>query len=88
MSNVTERLFRPDKELQHHDELREMYLEKFIVEYDEIKSGDQWKEIMCNELEISSEVREYHEVLLLEISKRLTPASVKRQRSESSFDEE
>jgi hypothetical protein len=81
--NVTERLFRPDAELQHHDLLREMYLEKLIGEYDNIKDSDRWREIMCNELEVSGEARGYHEMLLFEISRRLTAAPVKRARSTS-----
>jgi hypothetical protein len=81
--NVTERLFRSDAELRHHDLLRKMYLDKLIVDYDDIKESDHWREIMCNELEVSSEAREYHEILLFEISRRLTPAPVKRPRSTS-----
>jgi hypothetical protein len=76
-------LFRPDAELQHHDLLREMYLEKLIGEYDNIKESEHWREIMCNELEVSSVARGYHEILLFEISRRLTAAPVKRPRSTS-----
>jgi len=81
--NVMERLFRPDAELRHHDSLREMYLDKLIGDYDSIKESDHWREIMCNELEFSSEARGYHEILLFEISRRLTAAPVKRPRSTS-----
>jgi hypothetical protein len=37
-SNVHERLFRLDTQLQHHDTLRNMYLEQLVSNYDSIKS--------------------------------------------------
>jgi hypothetical protein len=79
--NIIRRLFRPDAVLQHHDLLREWYLEKLIAEYDDIKNTDEWRRIMCNELDVSAETRQYHEMLLFEISKRLTPSPLKRPRS-------
>jgi hypothetical protein len=79
--NIVNRLFRPDAALQHHDLLREWYLEKLIEEYDLIKNTHEWRRIMCNELDVSAETRQYHETLLFEISKRLTPPSLKRPRS-------
>jgi hypothetical protein len=79
--NITGRLFRYDAELQHHDSLREWYLEKLIAEYDQVKNTDAWRCVMCNELDVSAETRQYHETLLFEISKRLTPSPLKRPRS-------
>lgn len=81
--NVVDRLFRADTELRHHDALREMYLEKLIKDYDMIKKSGRWREVMCNEWDVESDVREYHELICFEITKRLTPAPVKRPRSTS-----
>ena len=79
--NIIRRLFRPDAALQHHDLLREWYLEKLIEDYDCVKNKDEWRRIMCNELDVSAETRQYHETLLFELSKRLTPSPLKRPRS-------
>jgi hypothetical protein len=79
--NIINRLFRPDVALEHHDLLREWYLEKLIEKYDHVKNTDEWRCIMCNELDVSAETRQYHETLLFEISKRLSPSPLKRPRS-------
>jgi hypothetical protein len=73
--NVHERLFRLDTQLQHHDTLRNMYLERLVAQYDWIKTTERWREIVCNELDISAETRQYHEQLLFQISQRVSPSN-------------
>ena len=73
--NVHERLFRLDSQLQHHDTLRNMYLEQLVSKYDSIKSTKRWREIVCNELDISAETRQHHEQLLFQISQRVGPSN-------------
>ena len=72
--NIPERLFRRDTELKHHDKLRELFLKKLIENYEWVKTTTRWREIVCNELDISAETRQHHEQLLFEITQRLSPS--------------
>ena len=72
--NIAESLFRRDTELKHHDKLRELFLKKLIENYEWVKTTTRWREIVCNELDISAETRQHHEQLLFEITQRLSPS--------------
>jgi len=68
--NVVERLFHPGCE--HHDELRQHYLNYLIANFDVVKQSEQWDSVICPSEEVSSSVSRYRDRLLLEITKRLT----------------
>lgn len=72
--NVSGRLFRQDCELRDHDELRDLYCEYLLTNYDKVKKTDGWRTVVSGKVEVDISVRIFHKELLLEITERLTYA--------------
>jgi hypothetical protein len=70
--NVTERLFHP--ECEYHEELKELYFDYLIANYDVVKETEEWERVICNEEDVSPSVARYRARLLLDISKKLSPS--------------
>ena len=68
--NVSERLFHGDCE--HHENLKTVYLEYLIKNYDNVKLTEGWKRVFDNEDDVLPSVVSYRMGLLFEISQRLT----------------
>jgi hypothetical protein len=73
-SNVVERLFRPDSELRSHEELKDLYRDYLLTNYDKIKETKGWRSVVCGRDDNDPEAREFHNELLFEITERLTYA--------------
>lgn len=67
--NVSERLFH--KDCQHYAELKNVYLEYLLDNYDKVKNTDGWERVICIEEDVSPAVWQYRTRLLLEISRQL-----------------
>jgi hypothetical protein len=77
-SNVTRHLFRPDCELRQHEELKDVFMEYLLVNYDKVKTTKGWRKVVFEHEEIDSSVRAFHKELLFEIMERLvyTPMAI------------
>lgn len=65
--NIAERLFH--KDTRHYEELRALYLNYLIVNYDDVKTTEGWKRAVLNEDEnFDPDVIRYRSRLLYEIS--------------------
>ena len=69
--NVAERLFHGDCE--HHEDLKERYMEYLLANYDKVKETDGWERVL-NDEDVSASVVKYRMSLLFEISKKLKKA--------------
>jgi hypothetical protein len=69
-NNVAERLFHPDCE--HHEELKKLYLDYLINNYDEVKETKGWERILYNDEDVSSSFAKYRGHLLFDITRRLS----------------
>lgn len=68
--NVAERLFH--KECQHHEELRTLYLEYLVANYDKVKVTEGWKRAVCNDdEEVTLSVIKYRNRLFYDISQKV-----------------
>lgn len=70
---ISERLFNSD--LEHFNELREMYLDYLLQNWNEVKGSQGWEDIVTNKQDVGLTARTYQESTLLEITKRLEPPS-------------
>jgi hypothetical protein len=77
-SNVTRRLFSRDCELRDHDELKDMYVEYLLENYDKVKTTEGWRKVVFEDEDVDSSVRTFHKELLFEIMERLayTPMAI------------
>jgi hypothetical protein len=66
-ANVAERLFHPDCE--YHGELRELYFNFLVANYDEVKETVGWERAVCNLDDVSPSTIRYRARLLFEISR-------------------
>ena len=71
-SNVAERLFRQDCELRDHDELRDLYRDYLLKNYDKVKKTEGWRTVVFSDEEVDLSVRTFRKQLLFEICERLT----------------
>jgi hypothetical protein len=68
-NNVAERLFHADCE--HHQELKEVYFDYLIANYDQVKETEEWERVVCNEEDVPRSVAKYRARLLFDISKKV-----------------
>jgi hypothetical protein len=66
--NVAERLFHPD--CQYHSELKDLYFQYLVANYDEVIGTEGWEHALCND-EVSASTRSYRNRLFLEISRAI-----------------
>jgi hypothetical protein len=70
-TNVAEKLFHP--ECQYYPELKKLYLEYTVANFNEVRDTEGWERAVCQEDEAESpSVARYTSHLLFEISKRVT----------------
>jgi hypothetical protein len=67
--NVAERLFHPDCE--YHSELKEIYFNYLIANYDEVRETEGWERVVCIDEDVSPSTVKYRTRLLFDISKKL-----------------
>ena len=65
--NVAERLFHPD--CQYHPELKDLYFQYLVANYDEVVGTEGWEHALCNDEEVSASTRSYRNRLFLEITR-------------------
>jgi hypothetical protein len=77
-SNITGLLFRTDCELRHHEELKDIFMEYLLANYDKVKTTEGWRKVVFEDEEVDSSVRTFHKELLFEIMERLvyTPMAI------------
>lgn len=68
--NVAERLFHPDCE--HHEDLKELYFDYLVANFDEVKETEEWERVVCNDEDVSPSFARYRARLLFDISKKLS----------------
>ena len=67
--NVVERLFHP--ECEHHEELKDLYFDYLIANFEEVKETNEWEHVICNDEDVSPSFARYRARLLFDISKKL-----------------
>ena len=68
--NVAERLFH--QECEQHEELRILYLEYLLANYNKVKATEGWRTVLCGDLdELPLSVIKYRNRLFFEISQEL-----------------
>ena len=67
LENVAERLFHPYCE--YHPELKELYFNYLVANYDEVKETEGWERAVCNDEDVSPSTARYRARLLYNISK-------------------
>jgi hypothetical protein len=66
-ADVAERLFHSDCE--YHEDLRELYFNFLVANYDEVKETAGWERAFCNLDDVSLSTIKYRARLLFEISR-------------------
>jgi hypothetical protein len=77
--NVTRRLFRKDCELRDHEDLKDMFVEYLLANYEKVKVTERWRKVVLDEEEgIDSSARAFRKEMLLEIMEQLayTPMAI------------
>lgn len=67
--NVAERLFHPDCE--YHEELKELYFDYLVDNYDEVKETEGWERAVCDDDDDSPSTARNRARLLFNISKKV-----------------
>jgi hypothetical protein len=67
--NVAERLFHPDCE--HHEEMKELYFNYLIANYDKVKETQGWERALCGDLNVTPSAAIYRARLIFDISKKV-----------------
>lgn len=68
-TNVAERLFHSDCE--YHEELRELYFNYLVANYDKVKETEGWERAICTLDDASPSTVSYRARVLFDISKRV-----------------
>lgn len=68
--NVAERICHPDCE--HHQELKELYFNYLIANYDKVKETEGWERAFCGDEDVSPSTVRYRARLLFDILKKVT----------------
>lgn len=73
--NVVERLFRQDCQIRNREELRDLYLEYLMTNYDKVKKTEDWRRVVLGDENFDHSVSEFHKELFFGITERLTYVS-------------